>query len=209
MGEMESISLVGLFALALAFLAGSIPFGFLVAKMRGIDLRQSGSGNIGATNAARVLGRSWGIAIFILDFLKGLAPAIWTAQLSNEPGWLPMAAGILAILGHNFCPWLGFKGGKGIATSAGVLLALVPIPLVIVFSLWGIVLGITRIVSFSSIAACLALPLATYYFYPKQWPLMGFSLLVGLMGIWRHRPNIKRLIEGTEHRIGQKAAGRA
>jgi acyl phosphate:glycerol-3-phosphate acyltransferase len=191
------------------FLCGSIPFGFLIGKWNGVDLRKTGSGNIGATNAWRVLGKKWGSLAFAGDFFKGLVPLLLfkclTSEWSHGDGYqmLLLGSGIAAILGHNFTPWLGFKGGKGIATSAGVLAAIIPAAFGVTLATWIIVMIPTRTVSIASITACVMLPIATVIFNYGQWPVFVFSLLVGLLGIWRHRSNIARLRAGTEPRFGQ------
>lgn len=193
----------------LLFLCGSIPFGFIAGRLNGVDLRQHGSGNIGATNAWRVLGKGWGSFAFAGDFLKGFVPLMvlyyLTKDWTHDNAWqgLQIASGMAAILGHNFTPWLGFKGGKGIATSAGVLAALMPIGFAIALGTWIVVTYLSRMVSVGSITACVVLPVATVAFYRDQWVLFVFSLLVGILGIWRHRSNIARIRAGTESRIGQ------
>jgi glycerol-3-phosphate acyltransferase PlsY len=190
-----------------AYLLGSIPTGFLVAKARGVDIRTVGSGNIGATNAFRVLGKGLGIFVLLMDALKGwvaviIGAAVVDALLPGSPplGYLRITAGITAILGHNFTCWLHFKGGKGIATSAGVLIALVPWALLIILSIFIILLLLTRIVSVGSIAASFSLPFATW-FTTKD---VGLTVVTGAMGalaIIKHRKNIQRLLNGTENRI--------
>jgi glycerol-3-phosphate acyltransferase PlsY len=189
------------------YLVGSLPTGYLMGLSRGIDIRRQGSGNIGATNVGRVLGRNWGVAAFACDFLKGFLPLFlvrrfflpdagsWTASL------LLVACGMAAILGHNYTPWLGFKGGKGIATSAGVLGALVPWVLAVALSLWIIAVLLTRIVSIGSLLASAVLPVASAWFYPGEWVYFGFASFAGGLATWRHRSNIQRLLAGTESRI--------
>lgn len=196
--------------LVLCFLAGSIPFGFLVGKICGIDIRKEGSGNIGATNVFRVLGKKWGLLTFLLDMLKGFVPLVaakygWLAHTENV-GILPVngyliLAGGLVILGHNFCPWLGFKGGKGMASSAGVLVALMPAACMVTLGVWGSVFLLTRYVSVASIAVAVLLPAAAYFLYPDTPSLLGLSLFLGVMAVWRHRSNIQRLLKGTEHQF--------
>lgn len=205
------LSISGLFvAMALGcFLSGSIPFGFLIGLSQGIDVRKHGSGNIGATNVFRVMGKKWGSLAFFLDFSKGFFPVLVVRSISSGwdaswVGWLGIVAAMMCILGHNYTPWLGFKGGKGIATSAGVLMALVPWTLVVALATWIIVVKISRTVSIASIAASISLPIATILFYPHHTVLLGFSVLAGMLGIWRHRSNIVRLYQGTEPKIGQK-----
>jgi glycerol-3-phosphate acyltransferase PlsY len=194
-----------------AYLLGSIPTGYLAGRLRGIDIRQSGSGNIGATNVFRVLGKPAGIVVLIIDALKGYAACAWVADLVMH--WLPagigegdalrIIAGLAAILGHNFTCWLKFRGGKGIATSAGVLAALVPGALSIILCLWMSVFAVTRYVSLASISASFALPFATWITRQN----ISLTLVTGAMAalaIYKHRSNIQRLLQGTEHRFGSK-----
>lgn len=190
-----------------AYLLGSIPTGFLVAKARGVDIRTVGSGNIGATNAFRVLGKGLGVFVLLMDALKGwvaviVGAAVVDAVLPGGPPleYLRITAGVTAILGHNFTCWLHFKGGKGIATSAGVLIALVPWALIIILFIFIILFLLTRYVSVGSIAASFSLPFATW-FTTKD---VGLTVVTGAMGalaIVKHRKNIQRLLNGTENRI--------
>ncbi len=192
------------------YLVGSIPTGYLLGKARGLDIRQHGSGNIGATNVWRVLGWKWGLPAFIADVLKGFLPLFLLKILGNleMQGWtgdlLLVLCGLAAIIGHNYTPWLGFKGGKGIATSAGVLGALMPPVLGIAFSLWAVLTLLTRYVSIGSIAAALSLAPLAWFFYPGKWILFGLACLAGVLAIYRHKSNIQRLLAGTESKIGQK-----
>lgn len=188
------------------YLLGSIPTGFLVAKARGVDIRTVGSGNIGATNAFRALGKWLGIFVLFMDALKGFvavqigALAVSTVFPGTPMEYLRITAGISAILGHNFTCWLHFKGGKGIATSAGVLLALVPLALVIILTIFIILFVTTRYVSLGSIAASFSLPFATWFTQHD----IGLTAVTGAMGalaIFKHRKNIQRLLNGTENRI--------
>lgn len=224
----------------IAFFLGSIPFGLLIAKIKGIDIRQHGSGNIGATNVLRVLGKKHGIACLVLDVLKGFIPVLLAKNLlrvtTHHGGmyidgldafaWhLPESAlsavqstqvitGLCAILGHNFSPWVSFKGGKGIATSAGVLLALMPAGVGILVIVWVLTAVTSRYVSLASIVAALALPLVTIWgswFHGKiqngTWnkPLFAFSLVIAILAVWKHLSNIRRLLNGTEHRFSRKS----
>src|SRR6185437_794522 len=190
----------------MAYLLGSIPTGFLVARARGVDIRTVGSGNIGATNAFRVLGKGLGIFVLLMDALKGWIAVQIGAALVNQllPGapleYLRITAGIAAILGHNFTCWLHFKGGKGIATTAGVLLALAPWSLAIILSLFIILFVTTRYVSIGSIAAAFVLPFATW-FTTKETGLTVVTGAMGALAILKHRKNIHRLLNGTENRI--------
>ena len=197
-----------------AYVIGATPFGYFAGKMRGVDIRQHGSGNIGATNVFRVLGKRTGIPVFILDILKGWLPVILTRWILEPRGipsdWPAIAAGVGAVLGHNFTFWLHFKGGKGIATSAGVLLALLPIPLAAAVAVWLVLFFTTRYVALASIGASLmvaASPLALHLCRGEPGlPLVGFGLLLGLLAVWRHRSNIRRLLNGTEHRFKKKSS---
>ena len=197
----------------LAYLLGSVPTGFLVGKARGIDIRTIGSGNIGATNVFRALGTPAGIFVLVADALKGwLAVAVlanlccnWAAPSASAMAreWFRIVAGFCAILGHNYTCWLYFKGGKGIATSAGVLVALVPYALLIILGIWIVVFAATRYVSLSSICASAALPLATWLTGGSVTLIIITSAMAAL-AIYKHRSNIGRLLAGTENRIGRK-----
>lgn len=201
-----------------AYLLGSIPTGFLVAKARGVDIRTVGSGNIGATNVFRFLGKPAGIFVLFADALKGwLAVVIVTRIVTNAfriPGdqmaqeWLAICAGVAAILGHNFTCWLHFKGGKGIATSAGVLTALVPLSLLIILSVWIIVFAFSRYVSLASICASFTLPFAAWFTH-ESLTMIVITAALAVLAIYKHKANIKRLLNGTESRLALKkpAAG--
>jgi glycerol-3-phosphate acyltransferase PlsY len=196
-----------------AYLLGSIPTGFLVGKAKGIDIRTIGSGNIGATNVFRYFGTVAGLAVLFVDALKGLLAVALVPRMvrvvfgvtgdSTSREWLEIIAGLAAILGHNFTCWLRFKGGKGIATSAGVLVALVPYALLIILGLWILVLGLTRFVSLASICASAALPFATWLTGGSATMITINGAMAGL-AIYKHRSNIQRLLKGTESRIGDK-----
>jgi acyl phosphate:glycerol-3-phosphate acyltransferase len=189
------------------YLVGSIPTGYLLGRSRGLDIRQHGSGNIGATNVWRVMGRNWGLVAFASDFLKGFLPLYLVRTLSfpDASPWpvslLLVLCGLAAIIGHNYTPWLGFKGGKGIATSAGVLAALMPWVLAVALSLWIITTLITRTVSIGSLVAAVVLPPLAAWFYPGEWVYFGLATLAGGLAVWRHRSNIQRLLAGTETRF--------
>jgi glycerol-3-phosphate acyltransferase PlsY len=192
-----------------AFLLGSIPTGYLVARAKGVDIRQHGSGNIGATNVFRTLGKPLGIFVFLVDALKGFA-AVWlAAQFSDGSDWAGIVAAVAVIAGHNYTPWLGFKGGKGIATSAGVLLALMPWAVLAIAVVWVLVFKISRYVSLASICAAAALPVAVGLLWFSgcggNGPLLAFSLAISALAIWRHRTNIQRLRAGTESRFERKS----
>lgn len=185
---------------ALGFLSGSIPFGYLAAKAKGVEIRKIGSGNIGATNSMRALGTGWGIAVGLLDALKGFTPAYLAFIFSPYPG---IVAG-LAVLGHIFSPWLGFKGGKGVSTTLGVFLALAPLPAVSILVLWAVMFLITGYVSVSSITAVAALPLSIFLWSRLNPEISLISAAAGaaLVVAWAHRGNMVRLAWGKEQRAG-------
>jgi glycerol-3-phosphate acyltransferase PlsY len=202
------------FAVVVGYFLGSFPSGFLVSRARGVDIRHHGSGNIGATNVLRVLGKGWGYLVFALDAFKGLLAVriafVFAAALNlAEPhrDLVGIAAGLACILGHAFPIWLRFRGGKGVATSAGVLLGLMPLAVVSVFLVWVALFKITRYVSVASIGAAFALPLfVALYLRTKLLAgasLLPFSILIAGVVIWRHRSNVRRLLDGNEQRFGQ------
>ena len=192
-------------ALALSFLCGSIPFGVLIGKSRGVDVRAVGSGNIGTTNVWRALGPVAGGLVFALDVGKGVA-GVWLGRWLAPGNEIGIAAcGIAAVLGHTFPPFLGFKGGKGIATSLGALLGLMPIVGVIVFALWGMMLALTRMISAASIIACLALPVLAWFIADSRYYFV-VALLMSVVALVKHIPNLKRIKAGIEPRVGQKKA---
>jgi glycerol-3-phosphate acyltransferase PlsY len=193
------------------YLLGSIPTGFLVGKVRGVDIRSVGSGNIGATNVVRTLGKPAGGFVLLADALKGWLAVVVTATLLSR--WFsPTAsiktvetyriiAGTAAILGHNFTCWLHFKGGKGIATSAGVLIALVPLAVLIAVGAWIVTLVLGRYVSLASIVAAFVMPFAVWITPHKIAAMIYVTAALAALAIYRHRGNIKRLINGTESRF--------
>jgi len=232
-----------------AFLLGSIPFGLIIAKAHGINIREHGSGNIGATNVLRVVGKKHGVSCLFLDALKGFIPVMIAVNLIQIEGknvglfhidaldayavilpaaeqfkgqMLHVITALAAILGHNYSPWVGFRGGKGIATSAGVLLGLMPAGVALLILVWLVTFLITRYVSLASIIAAAALPLITHTgarFHhlhndkslPTLWvagtwnkPMLYFSIIIAVLAIWKHRTNINRLLNGTEHRFTRK-----
>jgi len=190
-----------------AYLMGAIPNGLLLARLKGIDLQKMGSGNIGATNVFRCVGKGWGIAAFILDALKGFIPAFVFPQLMDSaPGWLGLACGVTAVAGHNWPVWLKFKGGKGVSTSAGMLLGIAPAAVGIGFAAFALTLLITRWVSLSSIVAAIAVPTAYIVMEGTDNRLLAGALIVmGVLVIFKHRANIGRLLKGTEpHIFGKK-----
>lgn len=208
--------------LIFAYLLGSVPFGLLIARAHGIDLRKVGSGNIGATNVSRALGKKWAYVCFLLDVLKGLIPMLLARGLNiigDQPGtselFLWMLAGCAAVCGHIFPLWLKFKGGKGVATSLGVVLGVWPyftLTGIVIFALWGVCVLIWRYVSLASIVGAAAFPLVLALLtamietwrFSTLWPLFIVATLLSILIAARHTENIKRLLKGTESKILQK-----
>ncbi len=212
---MNSTVLCYLLAAGIGYLFGSCPNGYLVSRAHGIDIRRHGSGNIGATNVLRVLGKNWGYLVFALDAFKGFAAvriafAIGAAMLAGieEREIVGIAGGLACILGHTFPVWLRFRGGKGVATSAGVLLGLMPIAVFSVLAVWLLLFQFTRYVSVASIGAAVALPLFVIVYLRLKMltgaSLLPFSILIAGVVVWRHRSNMQRLLQGKEQRFGQK-----
>jgi glycerol-3-phosphate acyltransferase PlsY len=202
------VSLVG-------YLFGSLPTGHLVGRFLGVDISKHGSGNIGATNVLRVLGRRWGYLVFFIDTLKGflaVRAAFYLVQIAKIGVERIELVGILAavtcILGHTFPIWLRFRGGKGVATSAGALLGLMPAAIVAIFFVWLIIFQLTRYVSLASIGAAVALPVVVGILILRKSvtdaALLYFSVLIAGVVIWRHRSNLKRLLNGTERRFSRQ-----
>jgi len=201
-----------------AYLVGAIPFGYLIGRLRGVDLFKEGSGNIGATNAGRVLGRKVGVLVFLLDFLKGAVPVAAVVPLARSlspgadtafgsPDVLRVGAAGLAFLGHLFPVYLGFRGGKGVATGAGTIFVLVPGPAALAVLAWVVVLLAARIVSLASLAAVTILVAARLLltpapFGPAALPVTLYLLVGTALVVAKHRANIRRLAAGTENRIG-------
>jgi acyl phosphate:glycerol-3-phosphate acyltransferase len=195
-----------LLSIPIAYLLGSIPFGYLLVKIfRHEDIRTSGSGNIGATNVARSGAKGLGVLTLILDAFKGFL-AVFIAQ-HIAPGNLDIAvaAAVAAILGHVFPIWLGFRGGKGVATALGVFLALTPISALIVLAIFAAVFALTRYVSLASIIAAAAFPLIALHFISARSPIViGGLIFIPLLIIVKHHQNIRRLLSGTENRFGSR-----
>ena len=198
-----------------SYLLGSIPFGYLAGRLAGTDIRKVGSGNVGATNVMRVLGKQYGYPVFALDFLKGFGPVMISMLIApgrslqwNSPEIFGILAAMSSVLGHLYPPWLKFKGGKGVATSAGALLALAPVATLIGIAVWIIVFWLTRYVSLASITAAVVLPIVILLLRSHDQnnakPLVYASACVAAVVIWRHRSNLLRLMRGTEPRFGRR-----
>ncbi|MEX2578332.1 MAG: glycerol-3-phosphate 1-O-acyltransferase PlsY [Verrucomicrobiales bacterium] len=191
-----------------AYIVGATPFGFLAGKAKGVDIRDHGSGNIGATNVVRILGKPVGFTVLILDVCKGVFPVLIARAVSDSSA-VHIAAAIAAIVGHNYTFWLKFKGGKGIATTGGAILPIMPVAFVVALLTWVVVLKVTRYVSVASIAAAFIIPLtiAVRSALSATWDpyVFGFGLFVCVLALWKHRSNIQRLRTGDEPRSGRKA----
>lgn len=191
-----------LLAVTLGYLAGSIPFAFLVARCRGVDLRRTGSGNVGATNVLRTSGATLGVTAMVLDAIKG-ALAVLIAQRLTEGPATPVAAGLAAIIGHIYPVWLRFRGGKGVATAAGMFGVLTPVALAIAAGVFVVAVLVTRYISVGSVAAALTLATAAVIDDPPTAVVAG-AVVAALVIVHRHRGNLARLAAGTERRIGQR-----
>jgi len=198
-----------------AYLVGSLPVGLVVGRLRGVDLREHGSRNIGATNAGRVLGRPWFHVVFVLDFAKGFVPALLVSRYWSGDGLaaprLALATGIAAVVGHVFSLFLRFRGGKGVATGAGLFAALAPLPTVLAFAAWLVVARASGFVSLASVVAAVALPLLCWLLPRWKWctvdaGVQWASLLVGALIVVRHRANLRRLLQGEEPRSRPQAS---
>ena len=209
MQPIKSLYMIYFFAIVIGYLVGSLPTGYLAAKRRGIDIRAQGSGNIGATNVFRILGWKAGVSVLLIDGLKGwigCKGGLWLLGASGaNPILMLIAGGFASVLGHNYTPWLRFKGGKGIATSAGVLVGLTPWGFLGALTSFLVFLGISRMVSLGSIMAAVALPIVVWY-RQEPGPVLGVCILMSVLAIAKHRANIQRIINGSESKIGQKKA---
>jgi acyl phosphate:glycerol-3-phosphate acyltransferase len=193
--------------LVLSYLLGAIPTSYLAGKwLRGIDLRQYGSRNLGATNLYRTLGWPFAVPVGLFDVAKGVVPVLLFGPRVPEIGLFPTLCGIVAVLGHVYSVFVGFKGGKGVATAAGMLLGLAPQSLAVSAAVWLLLVWLTGYVSLASVTAALVLPVADYLLAPARrttWDI-GLDVAVAAFIIWKHRTNIRRLLEGTENRFGRR-----
>ena len=196
---------------AVSYLIGGIPFGFIIGKLKGYDIRKEGSCNIGATNVTRVVGPWYGKLCFFCDLLKGFIP-VYAAQkyFASDVQYISILCGFFAVAGHMFTPYLKFKGGKGVATAGGVILALAWLPFVITFAVWAAVFLATRYVSLGSIIASAALPISALLLkvcniQPRiSWAVIIFFAVIGALSIIKHKANIIRLKNGTELKFERK-----
>ena len=198
-----------------SYLIGSIPAGYIAGRIAGIDIRTVGSGNIGATNVTRVLGKRYGYPVFIVDFLKGFAAVAMSIIIAKraQPVLIPselfgVVGAVACVLGHSFPVWLGFKGGKGVAASAGALFGLIPFVALIAVAVWLIIFYLTRYVSVASMTAALAVPITIVSMMllgqTDETALLYFSICLAAVVIVRHRSNLLRLVRGTEPRFKRK-----
>ena len=215
-------SITWILSIVAAYVAGSIPFGVLVARTKGLNIREHGSKNIGATNVARVLGKPLGVTCFILDVLKGVIPVAVVGSMAGTLGvplseiattellfWIAVA--FAALLGHMYSPWLKFGGGKGVATTFGGMVAmwsLLTFPVLVAFAFWFVTLKLTKIVSLASLVSALVLFVASVVLVLLEstvshaWPLLAVTFLITSMVFWKHRSNIGRIMRGDEPKLG-------
>ena len=208
---MENTGIVFCWILA-AYLVGGIPFGFLIGKMRGVDVRTVGSKNIGATNVFRTVGKKWGVLAFACDVLKGLIPTLLAKQWALDPelppdgSWFPLVVGVMCVVGHMLTPYMKFRGGKGVATAFGMLLGLAPALVGTAFALFAVVFALSHYISLGSISAAVFLMVAVWFpiLGTEGWRNLPQCVLVTLMAafvIFKHRAYIGRLISRTESKI--------
>jgi glycerol-3-phosphate acyltransferase PlsY len=192
-------------AILASYLVGATPTSFIAGKVgRGIDLREHGSKNLGATNVYRILGWKYAIPVALFDIAKGAVPVL----LFSHPAWLTVAVGAAAVLGHMFSPYVSFKGGKGVATAAGMFLALAPVAVLLAILVWGLCLWLTGYVSLSSIVAVLTVPISISLLQPGSPYTFWASVLLVALIIFAHRRNISRLVAGTESRFRTRPSDR-
>ncbi len=195
--------------LAASYLIGAIPTSYLVGKwFRGIDLREHGSRNLGATNLYRTLGWKYAIPVGAFDVLKGTLPVLLFGPKAPEVPYFPIWCGVVAVIGHVFSIFVGFKGGKGVATAAGMIIGLAPLAFPVVLAVWVLVVWLTGYVSLGSILAALSFPPADWLLHPARRSALTVTFDVALAAfiIWKHRQNIQRLLAGTENRFGKRGS---
>ncbi len=189
-----------------AYLIGGIPFGFLIGKMRGVDVRTVGSKNIGATNVLRTVGKSWGFLALFCDMMKGFLPTFLCKTCADGPAWLPLAVGVTSAVGHMLTPYMKFKGGKGVATGAGMLFGLVPALMGVTFAIFVLVFALTNYISLGSCSAAAFIGVAIWFpifdsVGTVNLPQCILVTLISVFIIWKHRSNIARLRAGNENKI--------
>ena len=193
-----------------SYFLGAVPTSLLVARsIAGIDLRQHGSRNLGATNLFRVLGWRYAVPVGLFDIAKGTIPVVLIAPVASRSTWFAVACGVAAVVGHVFSVFVRFKGGKGVATAAGVVLGLTPVALGIAFLVWAALVWLTGYVSVGSMVGALLLPAAVILLYPGEQALAWVYAGIAAFVVWAHRANIRRLIAGTENRFRRGTAARS
>jgi len=189
-----------------SYLLGAIPTSYLVVRLvKGQDLRRLGSGNLGATNLYRTLGWRYAIPVGLFDMLKGMLPVVVFGPRAGGGPLLPLLLGLAALIGHVFSVFVRFRGGKGVATGAGIVLGLAPWAFLAAFGVWLVVVATSGYVSLGSMIAAVLLPPAVYLLHPERRDLVWLFALIAALIVFFHRANIKRLVAGTEHRFGRRA----
>lgn len=188
------------------YLVGALPASYVAGRLAGVDLRRRGSGNLGATNVYRVLGWRYAVPVALFDVAKGAAPVLLARGAAADSAWLPLAVGVAAVLGHVFPVYVRFRGGKGVATAAGVVVALAPLAAAASAVVWLSVLGLTRFVSLASMLGAAAFPVAVVLLGRGNRYVLAMGVILAGFIVYTHRENIRRLLAGTEHRFGQPAA---
>jgi glycerol-3-phosphate acyltransferase PlsY len=193
--------------LVIAYLLGSIPFGLLIGKAKGVDVRKAGSGNIGASNVMRIVGTPWAVTVLVLDAAKAALPVYIMRWAGYDSAALQLAAGLCAVFGHTWSVYLRGKGGRGVASALGMFIALTPTVALIGFASWVLVVAVTRYISLASMLSGAVIVTSMFLLQmptPYRWGAVALFVLV----VYRHIPNIKRLLAGTEHRFGEKPTAR-
>lgn len=205
-------SVIAILVVLVAYLIGGIPFGFLIGKVRGVDVRTVGSKNIGATNVFRTVGKKWGLIAFVCDVMKGFLPtlfvSLWVTNTEQDLDWkwLPLVVGITCVVGHMLTPYMKFRGGKGVATAFGALLALIPATVGIAFAVFALIFACSHYISLGSCVAAITLmvmiwvPFLDHAGY-HDLPLSILVSLIAVFIVWKHRSNIGRLVRGEENKI--------
>ncbi len=197
-------------ALAGSYLLGAVPTSYLAGRLfRGIDLREHGSKNLGATNVYRIMGWRYAIPVGVFDVAKGAVPVLLLGPAASATPWFPLVCGVMAVIGHVFSVFVGFKGGKGVATSAGVVLGLAPMAVGICLLVWAVIVWLSGYVSLGSVIATGIFPALVWVLYPARRESIGIYVLLAAVIIWMHRSNIRRLMAGTENRFGRHAGERS
>jgi len=199
----------GVLWLVAAFLLGAVPASYIAGRLGGVDLRQHGSKNLGATNVYRALGWAYAIPVVLFDIAKGAAAVVLFGRWAAGPDWLRVALGVAAVLGHVYSPFVGFKGGKGVATGAGAFAALAPLAMLLALPIWAGVLWLTGYVSVSSILAAVSVPVWVGVTAPGDRLTLYAGIGVALIIVYTHRGNVRRLLAGTEQRFRTRNVGAA